>query len=92
MQQVYSFEVNKDNCSCFSFLKQGCRVQKDLYNQALYTWHIHREELNEYIHYNDFNKLMKTVENLEGEINYRLGKTQVAQQTLRRLDTSIFEY
>lgn len=32
MQQVYNFEVNKDNCSCFSFLKQGCRVQKDLYN------------------------------------------------------------
>ena len=92
MQQVYSFEVNKDNCSCFDFLKRGCRVQKDLYNQALYTWHIHREELNEYIHYNDFNKLMKTVENLEGEINYRLGKTQVAQQTLRRLDTSISSF
>jgi putative transposase len=29
---------------------------------------------------------MKQVENLEGEINYKLLKAKVAQQTLRRLD------
>jgi putative transposase len=29
---------------------------------------------------------MKQVENLEGEVNYRLLKSKVAQQTLRRLD------
>lgn len=29
---------------------------------------------------------MKQVENLEGEVNYRLLKAKVAQQTLRRLD------
>jgi putative transposase len=31
-------------------------------------------------------KAMKQVTNLEGEVNYRLLKSAVAQQTLRRLD------
>jgi putative transposase len=44
------------------------------------------EATGRYFSYFQMDKAMKQVTNLEGEINYRLLKSAVAQQTLRRLD------
>ncbi|HDN25972.1 MAG TPA: hypothetical protein ENG03_02535, partial [Thioploca sp.] len=44
------------------------------------------EATGRYFSYPQMDKVMKQVTNLEGEINYKLLKAKVAQQTLRRLD------
>ncbi|TGO03697.1 hypothetical protein PN36_01635 [Candidatus Thiomargarita nelsonii] len=59
---------------------------KNLYNQALWTLREAFEATGRYFSYPQMDKAMKQVTNLEGEINYRLLKSAVAQQTLRRLD------
>lgn len=88
MQQVCKFIIDNSVCEEYEKILHGCRVQKDLYNQALYMWKQYRKEGKSF-YYNDMNSQMKEIENLEHEINYRLGKTQVAQQTLRRLNKNI---
>ena len=59
---------------------------KNLYNQALWTLRESFELTGKYYSYSQMDKVMKQVKNLEGEVNYKLLKAKVAQQTLRKLD------
>jgi len=38
MQQVCKFIIDNSICEEYEKILHGCRVQKDLYNQALYMW------------------------------------------------------
>jgi putative transposase len=72
--------------SQFERLKELTHQAKNLYNQTLWTLLEAFEATGKYFSYFHMDKAMKKVENLEGKINYRLLKSAVAQQTLRRLD------
>ena len=69
-----------------------CKVSKNLYNQALYIVKNELKENNNWLWYNDLDKIMKTTTNLEGCVNYKLLKAQVSQQCLKQLDTNIKTY
>ncbi|MCP3930300.1 MAG: IS200/IS605 family element transposase accessory protein TnpB [Bacteroidetes bacterium] len=70
----------------FKRLKALTGHAKNLYNQALWTLREAYLATGNYFSYPKMDKAMKQIENLEGEVNYRLLKAKVAQQTLRRLD------
>jgi putative transposase len=70
----------------FERLKELTHHAKNLYNQTLWTLREAFDATGLYFPYPQMDKVMKQVENLEGEINYQLLKAKVAQQTLRRLD------
>jgi putative transposase len=70
----------------FERLKELTGHAKNLYNQTVWTLREAFEATGKYFSYFQMDKAMKQVTNLEGEINYRLVKSAVAQQTLRRLD------
>ncbi len=70
----------------FKRLKDLTSRAKNLYNQSLWTLREAFEATGKYFSYPVMDKAMKQVENLEGEINYKLLKAKVAQQTLRQLD------
>ena len=70
----------------FKRLKELTQHAKNLYNQSLWTLRQAYETTGKYFSYPQMDKAMKQVENLEGEVNYRLLKSKVAQQTLRRVD------
>ncbi len=70
----------------FKRLKDLTANAKNLYNQALWTLREAFEVTGMYFSYLQMDKVMKQVKNLEGEVNYKLLKAKVAQQTLRRLD------
>ncbi|OQY45939.1 MAG: transposase [Candidatus Parabeggiatoa sp. nov. 2] len=72
--------------SQFKRLKELTHHAKNLYNQTLWTLREAFEATGLYFSYPKMDKAMKQVENLEGEVNYRLLKAKVSQQTLRRLD------
>jgi len=72
----------------FERLKELTHHAKNLYNQTLWTLREAFEATGMYFSYFQMDKAMKQVENLEGEINYRLVKSAVAQQILRRLDNN----
>ena len=87
MKISYSFNIpyNKE-------IYNLCKVSKNLYNQALYIVKKELTENNNWLWYNDLNKIMKTTINLEGNINYNLLKAQVSQQCLKQLETNIKSY
>jgi len=70
----------------FERLKVLTHHSKNLYNQTLWTLREAFEATGQYFSYPKMDKAMKQVTNLEGNVNYRLLKSAVAQQTLRRLD------
>jgi putative transposase len=70
----------------FERLKELTHHAKNLYNQTLWTLREAFEATGKYFSYFQMDKAMKQVTNLEGEINYKLLKAKVAQQTLRKLD------
>ena len=70
----------------FKRLKELTGHAKNLYNQTLWTLRQAFFATGMYFPYAKMDKVMKQVTNLEGEVNYRLLKAKVAQQTLRRLD------
>lgn len=70
----------------FAQLKELTHHAKNLYNQALWVLREAFEATGQYFTYPQMDKAMKQVSNREGEINYKLLKAKVAQQTLRRLD------
>ncbi|MEN8215506.1 MAG: transposase [Pseudomonadota bacterium] len=70
----------------FKRLKELTHHAKNLYNQTLWTLREAFSVTGLYFSYPQMDKVMRQVTNLEGEINYRLLKAKVAQQTLRRLD------
>lgn len=59
---------------------------KNLYNQSLWILREAFDATGKYFSYPQMDRAMKQVANLEGEINYKLLKAKVAQQTLRRVD------
>jgi len=70
----------------FERVKELSHHAKNLYNQTLWTLREAYIATGHYFSYPQMDKAMKQVENLEGEVNYRLLKSKVAQQTLRRVD------
>lgn len=85
MKLVYRFECHQHT----ERLIELCRISKNLYNQALYEYQKAKENDGRYLSYYDLNKLMPTITNIEGTVNYRLLKAQVAQQTLQALTCTI---
>jgi putative transposase len=74
------------------FLHEQCKISKNLYNQTLY---IVKQELNsnqKWLRNFTLDAILKKSINLEGEINYRLLKAQVAQQVIKQVDISISGY
>lgn len=88
MRLVYSFRIDK-NDSVYSSLERMTKVSKELYNQALFEVKTHYAKGGKILSYPKLNKIMKTLPNLEGKINYRLLPAQVAQQTLRLLSQNV---
>lgn len=88
MRLVYKF-ITRQHCNDIFDL---CRASKDLYNQALYLVKQSLIKDNKFLFYTELDSLTKSLPNLEGEINYRKLKTQVAQQTLKTLDKSLLSY
>jgi putative transposase len=76
----------------FERLKELTHHAKNLYNQTLWTLREAFEATSQYFSYVHMDKAMKQVTNLEGEINYKLLKSKVAQQTLRRLDKNFLGF
>lgn len=68
------------------------RISNNLYNQALYLFRQRLDADNVWTWYNDMDKLIKGVSNLEGECNYKLLKSQCSQQILRVLDKNMKVY
>ena len=68
------------------------RISNNLYNQALYLFRQRLGTDGVWTWYNDMDKLMKNVVNLEGECNYKLLPSVVSQQLLRVLDKNIKAY
>jgi putative transposase len=76
----------------FERLKELTGHAKNLYNQTLWTLREAFEATGRYFSYPQMDKVMKQVTNLEGEINYKLLKAKVAQQTLRKLDKNFLSF
>jgi putative transposase len=72
--------------SQFFRLRELSHYAKNLYNQSLWILRQVFEATGLYFPYPKMDKVILPVENLEGEINYKLLKAKVSQQTLRRLD------
>ena len=66
MRLVYKFKYNGKETQR---LLELCKISKNLYNQALYVIKKELKENNKFLFYNDLNKLMKEMVNLEGKIN-----------------------
>ena len=87
MRLVYKFYIRHNN----EFDKLF-RTSNNLYNQALYLFRQRLDADGFWTWYNDMDKLMKNVVNLEGECNYKLLPSVVSQQLLRVLDKNIKAY
>jgi putative transposase len=74
------------NKSQFKRLRELTAHAKNLYNQSLWILREAFDATGKYFSYPQMDRAMKQVANLEGEINYKLLKAKVAQQTLRRVD------
>ena len=68
------------------------RTANNLYNQALYVFRQRLDAEGTWTWYNDMDKIMKNIPNLEGDFNYRMIKSVLAQQTLRLLDKNVKSY
>ena len=86
MKKALKMKIRGLNKSQFKRLKELTAHAKNLYNQTLWTLREAYSATGLYFSYSQMNKAMKQVENLEGEVNYKLLKAKVAQQTLRKLD------
>lgn len=87
MRLVYRFNIRHSD-----ELYRLCVISKNLYNQALYTVKNELRVNNKWLFYKDLNAIMQTTVNLEGEVNYRMLKAQVAQQCLMLLDKNLKSY
>lgn len=87
MKLVYKFYIPHTDR-----LDQWFHSSNDLYNQALYLFRQRLKADGIWTWYNDMDKLMKNVCNLDGKCNYKLVPAVVAQQTLRILDKNIKAY
>ena len=87
MKLVYKFYIRHTD-----ELDKLFRISNNLYNQALYLFRQRLDADDVWTWYNDMDKLMKNVVNLEGECNYKLLPSVVSQQLLRVLDKNIKAY
>ena len=87
MRLVYKFYIRHTE-----ELDKLFRISNNLYNQALYLFRQRLDADCVWTWYNDMDKLMKNVVNLEGECNYKLLPSVVSQQLLRVLDKNIKSY
>ena len=87
MRLVYKFYIRHN-----SEFDKLFRTSNNLYNQALYLFRQRLDAEGTWTWYNDMDKLIKGVTNLEGECNYRLLKSQCSQQILRVLDKNMKSY
>ena len=87
MRLVYKFYIRHTD-----ELDKLFRTSNNLYNQALYLFRQRLDADGVWTWYNDMDKLMKNVVNLEGECNYKLLPSVVSQQLLRSLDKNIKAY
>ena len=87
MRLVYKFYIRHTE-----ELDKLFRISNNLYNQALYLFRQRLDADGVWTWYNDMDKLMKNVFNLEGECNYKLLPSVVSQQLLRVLDKNIKAY
>ncbi|MEK8018903.1 MAG: transposase [Candidatus Parabeggiatoa sp.] len=74
------------NKTQFKRLRELTAHAKNLYNQSLWILREAFDATGKYFSYPQMDRAMKQVANREGEINYKLLKAKVAQQTLRRVD------
>lgn len=81
MRLAYKFKIKKNNK-----LDELCKISKNLYNQANYIITENFKENKKFISYHDILPIIQNTKNLEGEINYRLLKSQCSQQILMLLD------
>jgi putative transposase len=86
MKKALKTKVRGLDQSQFKRLRELTHHAKNLYNQTLWTLREAFEATGKYFTYPQMDKAMKQVENLEGDVNYRLLKSNVSQQILRRLD------
>lgn len=87
MRLVYKFYIHHND-----ELDKLFHTSNNLYNQALYMFRQRLDADGTWTWYNDMDKLMKNVVNLEGEYNYKLLPSVVSQQLLRVLDKNIKAY
>ena len=87
MRLVYKFNIHHTERLDIMF-----RASNNLYNQALYVFRQRLEKDGIWTWYNEMDKIMKSVTNLDGECNYRLLKASCSQQILRALDSVIRSY
>ena len=87
MRLVYKFYIRHTE-----ELDRLFRISNNLYNQALYLFRQRLDADGVWTWYNDMDKIMKNVVNLEGECNYKLLKSQCSQQILRVLDKNMKAY
>ena len=87
MRLVYKFYIRHTD-----ELDKLFRISNNLYNQALYLFRQRLDADGVWTWYNDMDKLMKNVVNIEGECNYKLLPSVVSQQILRTLDKDIKAY
>jgi len=86
MQLTYKYQINYTEDLNKLFINS-----KNLYNQALYIVKNNLKQ-DKFIFYNELDKIMKEIYNLDGKINYRLLKAQVSQQILKLLDKDLKSY
>ena len=87
MRLVYKFYIRHTE-----ELDKLFRTSNNLYNQALYLFRQRLDADGAWTWYNDMDKLIKGVTNLEGECNYKLLPSVVSQQLLRVLDKNMKAY
>jgi len=86
MKKALKTKIRGLDKSQFKRLRELTHHAKNLYNQTLWTLREAFDATGLYFSYPQMDKAMKQVHNLEGEINYKLLKAKVSQQSLRRLD------
>lgn len=87
MRLVYKFYIRHND-----EIDKLFRTSNNLHNQALYLFRQCLDADGTWTWYNDMDKLIKGVTNLEGECNYKLLKSQCSQQILRILDNNMKAY
>ncbi|EDN66982.1 Transposase, IS605 OrfB [Beggiatoa sp. PS] len=86
MKKALKTKIRGLDKSQFKRLRELTHHAKNLYNQTLWTLRQAYEATGLYFPYPKMDKAMKQVFNLEGSINYKLLKSKISQQILRRLD------
>ena len=66
-----------------------CRISKDLYNQSLYELKKKGEEEGVWLSHFDLREHMKTITNLEGNVNYKLLRDAIADCVVKQVSKNV---